>query len=135
MLATTERPLSGNGTAGARRAHRPRAERRRAPLSRSTARPFPMSLIESELFGHSRARYGRLLDRRGNSRSPGGTLFLDEWRHEPQAQAKVLLALRNMLSNRWAVPPACASTFACSRRRTRSACRNPRLRFERPYLD
>jgi two-component system nitrogen regulation response regulator NtrX len=119
---------------GARRAHRPLAEpRRAAAFVELNCAAIPEELIESELFGHVRGAFtGAVADRRGKFEvADGGTIFLDEIADMSlKTQAKVLRVLQEQTME------AVGGTSADQGRRARargdqqgSAGRDPRRPF------
>jgi transcriptional regulator with GAF, ATPase, and Fis domain len=90
VLVTGE---SGTGKELVARALHEKSHRRRGPLVRVNCAAIPVTLFESELFGHARGSFtGALNDRPGRLEAAhGGTLMLDEIGELPLAMQPKLL--------------------------------------------
>ncbi|WP_431687819.1 nitric oxide reductase transcriptional regulator NorR [Hahella sp. NBU794] len=103
VVADSELPVLLMGETGvgkelfARRLHS-RSPRRERPLIHVNCAALPESLVESELFGHSKGAFsGASADRAGRfEAAQGGVIFLDEVGELPlSVQAKLLRTLQN----------------------------------------
>ena len=73
----------------------------RCPFVASTARSIPDNLLETELFGHEKARSPRSRAQARSSSSPIGHAVLDEIVTPLALQAKILRALEDAASSAW----------------------------------